>query len=109
VDDKRFYEEKILFTDPCSKFLTSFDFPLTEGNTETALTNSNTAIISSTIARKYFGDRSPIGESIRLDTMHLTIKGVFTDIPSTSHLKFGLLLVNQAAMETASGYKPVRL
>jgi putative ABC transport system permease protein len=104
VNDKKFYEEKILFTDPCSKFLSYFDFPLKEGDPENALVHSNSAVISSTLAKRYFGERSAIGETIRLDTMHLTITGVLNDLPSNSHLEFDLLLTNPHAMEQASGY-----
>jgi putative ABC transport system permease protein len=104
VKDKKFYEQKILFTDPCSKFLTFFDFPLVEGDIAMALSNSNSALISATLASKYFGDQPALGETIKLDTMHLTVTGVFADIPSNSHLEFDLLLTNAAAMEKASGY-----
>jgi putative ABC transport system permease protein len=103
INDKKFYEEKILFTDPCSKFLSFFDIPLIHGSAEKALASSNAALMSARLAEKYFGERSPLGETIKLDTMLLTITGVFNDLPSNSHLEFDLLLTNQAAMDAASG------
>jgi hypothetical protein len=58
------YEEGLLFTDPA--FFEIFDFPLTQGNPAVALKRPGTVVITPDIARKYFGERNPIGQTLNL-------------------------------------------
>src|SRR5882757_1815155 len=52
---KKFQEEdKVAFAEP--DFFDIFDFPLLEGNPHTALSNPHSAILTKSIAKKYFGD-----------------------------------------------------
>lgn len=104
VGDQKFYESKVLITDPGSSFLSIFDFPLVEGNRESALKEPNSVIISSSLAKKYFGSKSALGEAVRLDTIDLKVTAVFEDIPGNSNFDFELMATNQAAMDRASGH-----
>ena len=57
-----FYEEKFLFADP--SFLSVFSFKLIEGNAETALSEPNKMLITPEMAKKYFGNQSPVGKTL---------------------------------------------
>jgi putative ABC transport system permease protein len=69
-----------------------FDFPLVEGNPETALSEPFAAVLSEELARKYFGTPDAVGRTIRLwDTLLVRITGVMKDVPENSHLRPKLL------------------
>ncbi len=90
-EDRAFREERIHMADP--SFLQILSFPLLEGNSETALTEPNTAVISASAAKKYFGEEPALGKQIRLDGEHTAeITGVAKDVPHNSHIKFDFLI-----------------
>lgn len=89
-EDKLFNEKKVLFAD--STFFEIFSFPFIEGDRATALTQPNSVVIDETTARKYFGNESAIGKSVKMsDKYTLQVTGVIADIPSYSHIKFNWL------------------
>lgn len=93
--EQRFYEENVFFSD--SSIFSVFDFPLISGNASKALTDPNTAVLTTSIAKKYFGDADPIGKTIQVTTafgqeFSLLITGVTNDVPAQSHFHFNMLL-----------------
>lgn len=104
VANKRVHSPKLLFTDPGSRFFDFFNFPFVEGDASVALANLNSAIITETLSRSYFGKASAIGEIIRIDTIHATVTGVIKDLPSRTHLAFDLMITNSHAMDAASAH-----
>lgn len=93
--ENRFFENRIHFVD--DEFFEVFDFEFIDGTPE-ALTDVNTIIINETTAKKYFGDRSPIGEELRLNQYYnganvtLTVAGIIRDMPANSHFHMDLLV-----------------
>src|SRR6186713_1514524 len=83
-DIKKFKEEdNVAFVEPA--FFDIFDFPLVKGDKQTALLNPQSAIITQSISKKYFGNEEAIGKTILLDTRHsFTITGVLKDIPANT-------------------------
>jgi len=77
-----------------STFLRMFTYPLVYGDTETALTRPNTAIISEKTAINIFGENNPVGKTIRLgeNATETEITGVFHQPKQGSHLKFNALV-----------------
>jgi putative ABC transport system permease protein len=74
-------------------FLNMFSFPLTMGDSSSALKNPNSIVISKKIAEKYFGKTSPLGKSIKINDKELmTVTGVLAEVPQTSSLKFDYLM-----------------
>jgi len=73
-----------------------FSFPLMTGDPATVLSPPNTAVISESMARKYFGEEDPISKDILVDDgeggILYTITGIFKDIPENSHIKFDFLI-----------------
>lgn len=90
----QFKHRRFLYAD--SSFLPMFGYKLAAGNARTALSKPNSAAISATYAKKYFGITDPIGKFLRLqdddyndETCKVT--AVFEDLPNNTHLKFDVL------------------
>lgn len=72
----------LLFAD--STFFSFFSFPLINGDRKRALDIRSNAIISETFAHKIFGNKEPLGESIRVnDSLVVTVSGVMKDIKNS--------------------------
>jgi putative ABC transport system permease protein len=90
-NNRKFRQDKVLMVDP--DFLKIFSFPLTSGDTETALKEIRTVVISERAAEKYFGDQPALGKIIGIDgNENFRITGVAKDVPENSHLKFDFLI-----------------
>ena len=89
--NKAFEEKGLVFAD--STVFRVFSFPLLKGDEKTALSRPNTVVITSAIARKYFGDDDPIGKvlAIKKQQTAYTVTGVLADVPKSSHVHFDLL------------------
>ncbi|MGE0930910.1 ABC transporter permease [Peijinzhouia sedimentorum] len=78
------YLEAIAVADP--ELFDIFNFPMLEGSHENALKEPNTVILSDRIAKKFFGDDSPIGKVIRYDNkIDLKVTGILQNIPSNTN------------------------
>lgn len=89
-DVLKFNEPYFILAD--STVLDVFTFDLIAGDPETALDRPNTIIISASTAYKYFGDEPAIGKVLRVEEgIDFEVSGVFTDLPSQSHLKIDIL------------------
>jgi putative ABC transport system permease protein len=92
IAGRLFEEQDAFYVDPA--FLEMFTFPLTVGEKREAL-QPWTALITERMARKYFGDQNPIGETLVIQgqiTGTYRVTGVLQDLPRNSHLHFEMLL-----------------
>ena len=88
--DEGFYEDRIFFTD--GAFFDVFDFTLLRGNAASALREPFSILLTETMARKYFGDEDPIGQTLTMNAAHpFTVTGILEDPPRTSHFTFDFL------------------
>lgn len=89
--ENRFNEDGVLFAD--STFFTVFDFRLLKGEPQTALVRPKSMILTQEYAKKYFGDKDPMGQKIivEADSILYTVTGVIQNIPENSHIKFDML------------------
>ena len=79
--------------------LTMFNFPLVTGDKKTALAEPFTAVITETTAKKYFGNRNPMGKTlVTLNDMPVKINGVAKDVPQNSSIQFNML-ISMATLE----------
>ena len=86
---KKFKEDEVAFAEV--EFFEIFNYPLSEGDLRTALKESNSAIITETVAKKYFGDDSAVGKSFRLDNkIDFIVTGVLKPLPDNTDLKTGI-------------------
>ena len=75
------------YTDP--DFLTMFDFPLLQGNKETALNDPYSVVLTQNVAARLFGNEDAIGKTILFDNQHpMTVTGVMKDLPGNTLFKF---------------------
>lgn len=87
------FNEQLWFVDP--DFFDIFSFPITAGNSQ-PLVQKNQVILEKAIAKKYFGDSNPIGQSLSLkfrerDKQEFTVSAVF-ERPNGSSLYPTVLL-----------------
>ncbi|HET6569006.1 MAG TPA: ABC transporter permease [Rhodothermales bacterium] len=89
---KRGYEEGYLTAD--NGFFDVFSFEALEGDLSDVLKNPGAIVLTRSFARKYFGDRSPIGEALTIagsDTVDYTVRAVIQDVPTNSSVQFQML------------------
>jgi putative ABC transport system permease protein len=93
--ENKFYSDRIFATD--SNFFKVFSTKILAGNVEKALSEPYTAVISASLAGKYFGNTDPTGKTIMISGEYdvkmipFTITGVMDDSPVNSHIHFDIL------------------
>ena len=86
----------ILLTDP--SFFTVFSYHPTKGDEASALREPFSIVLTESSAKKYFGDRNPVGETLLLNMYdntgygaNYTVTGVMPDPPKNAHFTFNML------------------
>ncbi|MEM6831706.1 MAG: ABC transporter permease, partial [Bacteroidota bacterium] len=75
-----------------NNFFEVFSIPLVQGVDSLVLKEPMTVVLSESLAKKIFGDESPVGKIIQQnDVANFKVTGVFRDLPERSHFKFDLL------------------
>lgn len=90
IGNQVFHDANLAYVDP--SFFKIFTLPLLKGDPLTALAEPNTAIISETMARKYFNTIDVIGKELPIkgNGTILKITGVMKNIPKNSHFNFDI-------------------
>ena len=95
IGENKFYSDRVFATD--SNFFKVFGVTIVKGDPQMTLNEPYTAVISSSIAYKCFGEADPVGKTLLLsgdqdEKMTLfTIKGVMKDTPLNSHIHFDVI------------------
>ncbi|MFA6246732.1 MAG: ABC transporter permease [Mucilaginibacter sp.] len=89
--DKKFKETGVFATTP--SFFKIFDFPLIQGDANTALKNPNSVLLTKETATKYFGNwQQAMGKTIRWDNKEvLKVTGILAPIPQNSDFQFSVV------------------
>jgi putative ABC transport system permease protein len=82
--------EDVAEVDP--SFFDVFRLPMARGDGATVLKDPTGALLSETIARKYFGNSDPVGQTITIASKNYRVGGVFRDLPKNSEFKLGILV-----------------
>lgn len=92
IDHRKFIESKIALAD--SDFFNVFSLKILEGDPRKVLAQTHTVVLTSSQARKYFGNQEAVGQTLRIgnDSLLYTITGVMQDVPENSHFDFDLLI-----------------
>ncbi|WP_428331284.1 ABC transporter permease [Mucilaginibacter sp.] len=103
----KFAEDKLLFADV--DFFKFFTFKLLSGSQTDALKKPFSVVLSSDMAKKYFGDQNPIGKTITLKTdsaYTYQVTGVAENAPSNSSIAFNFVASTPSllAMKEATNY-----
>ena len=89
IGEEKFHETKVFYAD--SNFFKVLTFPLAKGNPNTALKEINTAVITTELAQKYFGNQDPINKTIKVNNLLVEVRGVTLPSPK-SHFEFDILI-----------------
>jgi len=76
-----------------------FDYPLLEGDRETALLEPNSMVITTEVSKQIFGDEPALGKKLRTIVREYTITGVIDNECRPSHINF------DAVVSASSLYK----
>jgi putative ABC transport system permease protein len=92
----KIYNEEGGHLNPDSSFFNVFPSLLRRGNASTALKHPNSLILSESLAKKLFGDKDPIGQTLdrvddHTDGSNFTVTGVLKDIPANSHFHASII------------------
>ena len=91
IDDKTFYENNMLLTEPA--LFEMFSFELVKGDLETAFKDIHNLILTEETARKYFGNQDPIGKVIRYNNqVDFTVTGIAANPPVNSSIYFDMIV-----------------
>lgn len=90
TETEKFSETKLFYADP--EVFDVFTIPLLKGTPGKVLDRPGTIVISESSAKRYFGDKDPIGKSLLVDnSLSLEVTGIFQDFPSNSFLQCQLI------------------
>ena len=88
--NRMFYESSIIAVDP--SFFNMFSFQLLHGNSANALSTPFSIVISERMAKKYFSDKDPMGQVLRMNNQNaLIVTGVIKDVEKNSTLQFDFI------------------
>lgn len=91
-----FEENEVFAAD--TNFFRVLNFPLVKGDPDRAFRLSNTMVMTTSTARKYFGDAEAVGKIVRLSGLNgdelqtYEVTGVVNDPPDNSTIQFDVLL-----------------
>ena len=90
--DKTFKEDALALVD--SNFFRVFSIPLLKGDPRTALVKPYSIVISSAVAKRYFGNEDPIGKTLQFKDQKAaaTVTGLYDEIPDNSQFHFAVLM-----------------
>jgi len=84
--DVSFFERDLVFTD--SDFLDVFPRPLAAGDPSAALKRPNSLLMTREMARKYFGDKDPIGKTVTVNNADsFVVTGIMENARAASHFR----------------------
>jgi putative ABC transport system permease protein len=91
VNNNRFREKDFAFAD--EHFTTIFDYQWIAGDPKTALKEPNSIVLTESVARKYYGDKDPMGQAINIENqLNAKVTGVIKDVPGNRSLPFKMLV-----------------
>lgn len=86
----KFNERNFFLVD--SSLFDIFTFPFVKGDPATALNCPNTIVLTSSTAKRYFGNEDPIGKILVAEEgLNFEVTGVIEDVPLQSHFQFDML------------------
>jgi len=95
VGEQKFYSDRVFSTD--SNFFKVFNIRLLNGDEDRVLREPHTVVLSESLAKRYFGDSDPVGQTVMMTGEYdekmqsFRITGVMQDSPANSHIHFDML------------------
>lgn len=88
--NQAYYWQNLYYANPAILSMLSHD--VLYGDPSTALVDPSSMAVSESFARRYFGERNPVGETLTTDSGSFRIDLVFADQPENTHLKYDALI-----------------
>ncbi|MGC4035864.1 MAG: ABC transporter permease [Chitinophagaceae bacterium] len=102
IGNTKYDDKKILIAD--QYFTSVFDYTWVEGDARTALKEPNSIVLTESYARKYFGNKEPMGQLISYDNQYtLKVTGVINDLPGNTNLPFNMMVSFETIREDIKG------
>ncbi len=103
-DDKKFGNQNVIWV--YKNFLEFFgSIKLLNGVTNNVLSEPNKGIISETAAKRFFGDKDPLGETLRYDGDYFfEVVGVYEDLPDNTHFTADYIISIQPRENSDSNF-----
>jgi putative ABC transport system permease protein len=90
-NSKSFVESRVYLVDP--SFFDVFNFPLIQGNPDTALKRIHSIVLTEKTVEKYFRNENPIGKTLTFENrFDLEVTGIAQNAPSNSYIDFDFLI-----------------
>lgn len=89
VGDNVYSESRIYYAD--STFYNIFSYKIIDGDKVELLNKPNTVVLTQSTSKKYFGDKNPVGEIIKIDGVDYKVTGLVEDCKRASHFHYDLL------------------
>ena len=94
VDNEEYFDDAKIIS-ASQNFFRFFSYRLLTNNSGTALETSNSIVISTDLAKKYFGDKDPVGKIITLDYRDkgdlMTVTGIFEKPVENTQINFDMV------------------
>ena len=101
IEEEAFEETDIFYVDP--DFFAIFSHEFLAGDPKTALSQSGSAVLPESTARKLFGSSDVLGRILHLrEEGDLQVTAVIADVPPNSHFQFRVLISNHRIRQTMS-------
>lgn len=110
--EKRYFENRIWFADEDIFHL--FHMPFIQGNPQTALTHPNAVVITEGMAKKYFDEEAPLGQTLQVEIDYDTgivelqdyeVTGIIKNAPANTHLKYDMFLSMETMRSNLSSFE----
>ena len=91
------------FVEP--SFFSMFNFPFTLGSLSDAFKYPNSIVLTQSLAEKLFGDKNPVGNTVKVDgEEEYIVTAVLEDIPTNSDMQFEFLLTYKIISEQLNSW-----
>lgn len=102
-DEKRFVQDNVVFADSC--FLNVFDYEFILGDSEALTKYPDAAVLTEELANKFFGNESPIGKTLKLNTqIEVKVLGIIRNTPKNTHMPVDMLVSLNVLNEEILGF-----
>ena len=86
INNNLTYEKTCAYVD--DSWFDIFHYDFIAGNAKAFMNDANSIILTASQAKKYFGNRDPMGTVIRVDSMDYVVKGIVKDAPANSSFQY---------------------
>jgi predicted permease len=90
IGDQFFTEKNGAYVD--SSWFDIFHFDFIQGNAAAFLSDPYTILLTNSTAKKYFGDKPALGQTIRIDTLNYRVAAIVKDNPANSSFQYDVLM-----------------